>query len=183
MNFQPLIGAARLALGRGKGMECFGDTPQAFLASLAPLLAFPLVGAGALLLSGKPLVALLAFLLSLVGLLAPAVLSHALAARWQREAQWMRYATAFNWCQWALPVAAFALLVGLQVATGGGMAEETAAELLLLGLAIYGLWLHWTVARHGLDLPRGRAAWFVALVNAGTVALVMVPRLIGAAAR
>ncbi len=175
---QPLIGAAQLAFGRGEGMERFGQTAQAFLASLAPLLAFPLVGAGVLLFSGKPVVAMLAFLLTLVAQLAPAVLSHALAARWGREARWMRYATAFNWCQWALPAVAFVLLVVSQAAIGGGMAEEAAGRLVVLGLAAYGLWLHWTVARHGLDLPRGRAAWFVALVNVGTLALVMAPGLI-----
>ncbi len=178
MNFQPLIGAARLALGRSQGITFFGDTPQAFLASLAPLIAFPLVGAAVLLLSGDIVTALTALALTAVAQLAPAVLSHVLALRWGREEDWLRYATAFNWCQWAIPVAAFVLLIVMQVATGGGMTEEAAAKLLVVCLAIYGLWLHWIVARHGLDLSRGRAVLLVILVNIGTVALIMIPRLI-----
>ena len=178
MNFQPLLGAARLALGRGQGIAFFGDTAQAFLSSLAPLIAFPLVGAAVLLLSGDAVSALTALALTVVAQLAPAVLSHVLAVRWGREAQWLRYATAFNWCQWAIPVAAFVFLVLTQAATGGGMAEDDAGKLLIACLAAYGLWLHWIVARHGLDLSRGRAVLLVILVNIGTVALIMIPRLI-----
>ena len=37
------LGIARLARFRADGLEQFGHTPQAFLNSLAPLLAFPLV--------------------------------------------------------------------------------------------------------------------------------------------
>ena len=40
-----LIGILRIARGRADGIACFGSSPQAFLSSLAPLLAFPLVGA------------------------------------------------------------------------------------------------------------------------------------------
>ncbi len=178
MRLGPLIGAAQLAIGKGEGMVRFGDSPQAFLASLAPLVAFPLVGALALLFSGSGGVAVAALLLTLVAQLAPPVVSHWLAVRWGREEYWLRFATAFNWCQWAIPVAAFAMLMGLQIAVGDRLSAEAGGQLLILGLAIYGLWLHWTVVRHGLDLSRGRAALMVVLVNAATVALVMAPRLL-----
>ncbi len=178
MNFAPVIGAAQLALGRGEGIRRFGDTPQAFLASLAPLVAFPLVGAAILLLSGGGGGAVTTLLLTLVAQLAPALLSHALAVRWGREAEWLRYATAFNWCQWAIPVMAFLLLVLLQFALGAGMPDSVAATLLVFALAGYGIWLHWVIARHGLNLPKGRAALLVVLVNAGTLVLVMGPRLL-----
>ena len=167
MRFGPIIGAAQLAIGRGEGIERFGNTPQAFMASLAPLVAFPLVGALLLAVSGSAMAALSTLLLTLVAQLAPAVLSHVVAVRWGREAAWLRYATAFNWCQWAIPVVAFGLLMGLQIATGAGLSDAAAANLLVLALGLYGLFLHWVLARHGLALSRARAVLMVVLVNAG----------------
>lgn len=178
MKFGPLIGAAQLAVGKGEGITRFGDSTRSFLASLAPLVAFPLVGAFVLFVSGSGRVALAALLLTVVAQLAPPVVSHWLAVRWGREEWWLRFATAFNWCQWAIPVAAFLMLMGLQLVLGDRISAEAGGQLLILGLAVYGLWLHWTVARHGLDLSRGRAALLVLLVNAATVGLVMAPRLI-----
>lgn len=177
-GLRPLLGMVRLARGRVDGLEQFGDTPQAFLASLAPLLAFPIVGALLLLVSDGPLRALGTLLFTLVAQLSPPVLSHALARAWGREAQWLRYATAFNWCQWALPLAAMALLIVLQTALRAGLPEDAADTMLVLGLAAYGLWLNWLLARHGLSLSRGRAAALVALTNLGTILLALGPRLL-----
>ena len=176
-RWEPIIGAAQLALGRAAGMARFGDSPQAFLASLAPLVAFPLVGALFLLLNGSVTSAVTTFLLTLVAQLAPAVLSHALAVRWGRGAAWLRYATAFNWCQWAIPVA----LVLLQVVLGTLLPDDVADNLTILALACYGIFLHWILARHGLMLASGRALLLVVLVNLGTVALVLGPRWLLAA--
>jgi hypothetical protein len=50
--------------------------------------------------------------------------------------------------------------------------------LVVAGLAGYGLWLHWFVARHGLGLGAGRAALLVVGVNLGTIVLVLGPRLL-----
>lgn len=177
-RLRPLLGMVRLARGRVDGMAQFGDTPQAFLSSLAPLLAFPIVGAALLLTSDGPIRALATLLGTVVAQLAPAVLSHALARMWDREAQWLRYATAFNWCQWALPLAAMVLLVILQLALRLGLPEDAADQVLVVGLAAYGLWLNWLLARHGLNLSRGRAAALVALTNLGTVLLAIGPRLL-----
>ncbi len=178
VRLKPLLGMMRLARGRVDGLAQFGDTPQAFLSSLAPLLAFPIVGALLLLTTEGPVRALATLLATVVAQLAPAVLSHALARRWGREAQWLRYATAFNWCQWALPLAAIALLIVLQFALWAGLSEEAADQVLILGLAAYGLWLNWLLARHGLSLSRGRATALVALTNLGTVVLAIGPRLL-----
>jgi hypothetical protein len=171
----------RLARGRVDGLAQFGDTAQAFLSSLAPLLAFPIVGALLLLASGEAEKALATLLVTLVLQLAPPVLSHALARAWGREAAWMRYATAFNWCQWALPLAAMALLIVLQAGMQLGLPEGAADLALVLGLGAYGLWLNWLLARHGLDLSRGRAALLVGLTNLGTVLLAAGPGLIARA--
>jgi hypothetical protein len=177
-RFKPLLGMARLARGRVDGLAQFGDTPHAFLASLAPLLAFPIVGAALMLTTDGPIRALATLFATVVAQVAPAVLSHALARAWGRERQWLRYATAFNWCQWALPLAAMALLIVQQFAIQLGLPEAAADQLLLVGLAAYGLWLNWLLARHGLNLSRGRAAGLVALTNLGTIVLAIGPRLV-----
>jgi len=177
-RLKPLLGMARLARGRVDGLAQFGDTPQAFLSSLAPLLAFPIVGAALMLTTDGPVRALATLLATVVAQLAPAVLSHALARAWGREAQWLRYATAFNWCQWALPLAAIALLIVLQFALQLGLPEAAANQAFIFGLALYGLWLNWLLARYGLSLSRGRAAGLVALTNLGTVVLAIGPRLL-----
>ena len=177
-----VLGVARLARGRADGMAQFGDTVQAFLASLAPLLAFPLVGSFFLLLSGKVAGALLITLVSCVALLAPPVLSHALARLWGREADWLRYATAFNWCQWAVPLAALALLLVLRPAVGAGPPGPAAGNAFLLGLGAYTLWLQGFLARHGLGVSWPRALAVVLVTNAGSALLVLGPlRLLGAA--
>lgn len=177
-RYQPLLGFVRLARGRADGLLLFGDTPQAFLASLAPLLAFPIVGALLLLSSNGPYRAVLMLLITLVAQLSPPVLSHALANAWGREVLWLRYATAFNWCQWALPIAAMALLIVLQIGLSMGLSSDAADQLLILGVAMYGIWLNWLLARHGLQLSGGRAAVLVAITNIGTVFLVVGPRLL-----
>lgn len=177
-RLRPLLGMARLARGRVDGLAQFGDTPQAFLASLAPLLAFPIVSAALMLPTEGVVRALATLLATVVFQLAPAVLSHAIARAWGREAQWLRYAIAFNWCQWALPLMAMALLIVLQFALRLGLPDEAADRVLIFGLAAYGLWLNWLLARYGLSLSCGRAAGLVALTNLGTVVLAIGPRLI-----
>ena len=47
-----LVGIFRLARGRADGLGQFGATREAFLASLAPLIAFPLVGGVLMILGG-----------------------------------------------------------------------------------------------------------------------------------
>lgn len=174
-----VVGIARLARGRADGMAQFGDTVPAFLASLTPLLAFPLVGGFALLVSGQAADALHVFLVSCVALLAPPVLSHALARLWGQEAAWLRYATAFNWCQWAIPLAALTLLLVLRPVLGSGPA---AGSTFLLGLGVYTLWLQSFLARHGLGVSWTRALAVVLVTNAGSALLVFGPsRLLGGA--
>jgi hypothetical protein len=67
-----VLGVLRLARGRADGFRQFGATREAFLASLAPLIAFPLVGGMLMLLGGGGLTALgdlLATLCALVALI------------------------------------------------------------------------------------------------------------------
>jgi hypothetical protein len=171
----------RLARGRVDGLERFGATREAFLASLAPLVAFPLVGGVLMLLGGGGLTALSDLLATLCALVAPPVLSYEVARLWGREAAWPRYATAFNWCQWVIPVIGSLLLVMGGILAGLGLPRASASAGVVFGLVGYGLWLHWFLARHGLGLSGLRAVVMVLGVNLATVALVLGPRVLAIA--
>lgn len=173
-----LIGIFRVARGRVDGIECFGGTSQAFLASLAPLLAFPLVGTAIGVFSQGVLESLTEFAIYLCALLTPAVLSYELARLWGRGEQWLRFATAFNWCEWILPLAACVIMIPISAAMTGGLDPRSASLILIGCLGVYGLWLHWFLARHGLSLSKIRAAVMVLLVNAATVLVASAPQLI-----
>jgi hypothetical protein len=167
-----------VARGRAEGIDMFAGTSQGFLASLAPLVAFPLVGTALLLLDGDGTPAITNLLSTIAVLLAPPVLSFELARLWGRQARWLRFATAFNWCQWLLPMLAAVLLLVLGMLSQAGLPENAATVALVLGLGGYALWLHWFLARHGLALSRVRAALLVLGVNFGTALLVLAPRLL-----
>ena len=177
-RFAPLRGIARLALGRPDGLAAFRATPEGLLASLAPLLALPVAACVLLLLGGAAGQALVLVLLAVISQLTPLVLSHAVAARWDRGERWLRYATAYNWCQWAVFAVMLGLLAVLRFA-GLGLAEALGSPALTLGAGGYAMWLHWVLARHGLGLPGLRAAALVLLVAVATAALVLGPLLIG----
>ncbi len=178
----PLLGILLIGRGRRTGLAQFDATPNGFLTSLAPLIAFPLVGTVLMLVQGEGVGALTDFLEMLCALLLPAVLSHLLARTWSREAQWLRYATAFNWCQWLMPVVLTALLLLLGAALPFGLPQRVAGVLALGGLGAYALWLHWFLAWRGLELSVWRAIGVVAGTNLGAVAVLLVPRLIALAA-
>ena len=173
--FAILLGIARLARGRADGLAMFGSSAGHFSASLAPFIALPLVG-GVLMFAAEPGWGPVGDLLaSWCAVLAPLVLSWELARLWGRQEQWLRYATAFNWCVWALPMAWMALLVTFSIA---GL-DETVAQTAMQGaLGFYALWLHWFIARHGLSLSRLRAVALVLVVNVITGLLVLGPSLL-----
>ena len=175
---RPLLGLALLARGRPEGLAQFGSTEQAFLASLAPLIAFSIVGAALTVGITQPLFAFVVFLVAAIAQLAPPVLSHMIAVRWGREEDWLRYATAFNWCQCLTPIGVMAVAFLVQVFVGVGMPAWRALEVGLGALILYMLWLNWLVARHGLDLSRGRAATLVLFVILGSNAMVVVPAVL-----
>ncbi len=170
-----LVGIWRIARGRADGVACFGATPRAFLSSLAPLLAFPIVGTVLAMFSDGPRRALTGLGMTLCALLMPAVLSFELARVWNRSEAWIRYATAFNWCEWILPVLAGLAMVPMSVAIGAGVAESSASLALLFCLGCYGLWMQWFLASKALSLPAARAMLFVILVNVGTFLVVAGP--------
>ena len=171
-------GVLLLARFRIAGLASFGGDGADLLNSLAPLLAFPVVLALLLLLQGAGSGALSDLLSLVVALLAPLVISQSLAAKWDRDDSWLRYAVALNRCQWALPLVAMATLVAFSTLAGLGLPQRALVPGALLCVGGYALALHWFLARRGLDLTRGQATLFVAAVNAGTGALMLLPRMV-----
>jgi hypothetical protein len=162
-------GILQLARFNADGLREFGDTPQAFLNSLAPLLAFPLVGGAMTLLGAGPRGALANILVSLIALLAPPVLSHLLASFWHREALWLRYAVAFNWCE----AAVFLAVVILLVLFAGRFGMESAVW--TLPAYVYWAVLHGFLAKRALRVSLLRAVVMVVFVNFGSFVLMVLP--------
>ncbi len=171
-------GILLLARGKAQGLAEFDSSREAFLASLAPWIAFPLVASLLHALRGGLLVAAEEFLATLCALLAPPVITEWVARRLQRERLWLRFATAFNWSQWALPPAALAALFLANAALGAGLPVPAATYLWMGLLGAYALWLHWFLLRRGLALSAWGAAGFVVVINLVTAALVMGPQLL-----
>lgn len=179
--FAILVGILRLARGRADGMAMFGSSVSHFTASLAPFIALPLVG-GLLMFVAEPGWGPVGDLLaSWCAVLAPLVLSWELARLWGRQDQWLRYATAFNWCVWALPVAWMVLLVIFSIAAQLGLDVGVAQTAMQGALGFYALWLHWFIARHGLGLGGARAALLVLVVNVVTGIVVLGPSVLAEA--
>ena len=175
----PLRGVLLLARGRGEGIACFRSSPEAFLASLAPLLALPLAGAALLVVRGAFMPAVALVLLALTTQVAPAVLSHAVARFLGRENGWLRYATAYNWCQWANVAVMAVLLLVLSLVTGAPVTAVVGSPAFGYVVLGYSMWLHWVLARNGLDLSRWRATGLVLAVSFGTMLLVVGPEVAG----
>jgi hypothetical protein len=177
-----LRGVARCAVGRAEGLALFDASVRGFTSSLAPLIAFPLVGAVIEAATKGVPASAVQLAATLCGVLAPPVISHAAARALGREERWLRYAVAYNWCQWVMPpliVAAAMLTVILAGALGAASAPpEQVAVGMVAVLIVYWLWLHWFLARHGLDVSRGRAALVVLAVNGCTGAIVTLPQMI-----
>jgi hypothetical protein len=70
-----LRGIVLLCRGRASGFAEMGTGPEAFLSSLAPLIAFPLVGCVLMVAQGKIEDGLADFLATLIALLAPPVVA------------------------------------------------------------------------------------------------------------
>jgi len=176
-----LRGIVRLAGLHSDGMRHFGDTPPAFLNSLAPLIAFPLVTSGLVLAAGAVREAMTDFAVTLVLLLAPPVLSERLARLWRRDDAWLRYAVAYNWCQWIMPVVFVLCGLGFGLLVAAGLPAGVAQFVALAAMLGYWLAFHWFLARRGLGVSALRAVVVVAVVNLGPM-LLIAPWALGMAA-
>jgi hypothetical protein len=162
-------GIIRLAQFNSQGLLEFGDTPQAFINSLAPLLAFPLVGGARTLLAGSPHLAVANVLVSAIALITPPVISHLFASLWHRESLWLRYATAYNWCQ----VAIFVPLLVLWLVTAGRLGRPGPLWVMVpfLYLAVLNVFL----AQRALRVSLLRAVLLVVGVTIGFYISMVVP--------
>ena len=173
---QTLLGIFDVARGRADGLRHFGNTPQAVVGALTPLLAFMLVGGMVALLGGR-LDAVSALVAVAVALLGPMVLSFEVARRWGRAPRWPLFAVAYCWCQWATPMAMAGVLVIVSLLMAAGLDGDTAMAIGMFALFGYGLWLHWFLARHALALTAWRAAALVVMVNVSTMVLILIPQV------
>ncbi|MCJ8353378.1 hypothetical protein [Novacetimonas hansenii] len=148
-----------LLLGRGRvaGLAYFGNTRDAVLTALAPRIALWLVGGLLTMLHAPDATSVTRWLFSLCMILLPAVLTHALAQRWQRGGLWYRYIAAAWWTDWLSPFVMLA--VALLIALGSPALLETFyGGLIINGVGFaYSLWMTWFIARIGLGLGGGRA--------------------------
>jgi hypothetical protein len=163
------MGLLYLAIGRREGFEDFGNSADAYLASLAPLLAFDLVSNAIMAASGAIHAAALIFLVTLCVILAPAVISHPLCRRWGVQENWPRYANIINWA-----VMLEFVLLGLagalaRLLVAGGAPQATVENGLRLAMVGYALWFHWFVARGALGISRWRTFGLLLACGAANV--------------
>jgi hypothetical protein len=179
------VGIVRLASFHIDGLEQFGHTPAAFLNSLAPLLALQLVsgymtlllGAGRLAMANVLVGVAALVLVGVIALLTPALISYYFARLWRREALWLRYAIAFNWCDAAVVLMLLGGFLSARMAGPGPLAASLAAISLFV-LPFYGLIVLGFVSRHGLRISVPRAVLLVASVLAGTLLLTIGPSVL-----
>ncbi len=178
-----LKGLFLLARGRGAGMAEFGNTVNAMTASLAPLIAFPLVGSLLLLVKGDVQEALTSFTAQLCVALAPVVITYEFARVWQCDANWLRTVTALNWSFWlAVPLLVLGTLVSALL-VNAGLNESVAGVIMIAVLGGYIMWFHWFTVRCGLQIGGWRALLLVFVTNITIAMLALGPDMIDLAMR
>jgi len=171
-------GVLLLARGKAAGLTAFGSSTEALTASLAPLIAFPLVGSVLSGIDGAPLAAAIGFLSRLCAVLAVSAITYEFARLTKREALWVRTATALNWSFWiAIPLLALAGLLGMAMVSAGMPIRLT--ENIMFGLmGAYLLWYHWFTVRTGLQLSILPAIGLVLVTNLAVALLTLGPALL-----
>ncbi len=178
-----LLGLSLLGRGKREGLSHFDASPQGFLASLAPWVAFALVDGFITILNGRPAEGVLESEILLCFVLSPPVVSEALSLAWRRDAHWLRYVTASTWCEWLMP---FIFAVGWIVASllvTAGLSSKAAMLVFVAGVVAYWCWLHFFLGRTALDLSRLRACLLVAALVVGNGAVVGIAIGLGGRAR
>ena len=176
----PSVRAASVSCAASCGWRAAGrtastsspDTPQGFLASLAPLIAFPLVGdPAACWLGGDGTRRAHRSARHVVRPAGPtgAVVRAGAAMGARRRLAALRHGVQL------VPVAAARAGRGAADRAGGMLLQRSACRSTprrccwsLLASAGYGLWLHWFLARHGLALPAlaARRCWWWGSISA-----------------
>jgi len=171
-------GLLLLAQGKKAGLAEFGADNDAFTASLAPLIAFPLVGAGVSAFGGAWQEALLGFLSRLCAVLILPAIVHEFARRTGREPLWLRTAVALDWSFWMviplLFIAAFFGALGVEA----GLPMQSAGYGALAFICGYLLWMHWFILRTGLQISRLAAFALMLLITLAITLLTAGPFLV-----
>ncbi|MBU6449592.1 MAG: hypothetical protein KGQ26_08210 [Rhodospirillales bacterium] len=170
-----LRGLAKLARGDAKGLVEFSGEKEAFSASLAPLIAFPLVGAAITAVSGDWKAALIGLLSRLCAVLALPLIIYEFAHLFGKKSLWLRTATALNWCFWlVLPAIFLAALLG-SILVQTGLPITRAEKVVLEVVGFYLLWNRWFVLKAGLQLNIWRALLVLVASLAATALFAVVP--------
>ena len=177
-NGRIALGLLLIGTGRAAGFAQFGGNVDAFLASLAPLLAILIVLGGVVAWSGHPWAGLSAVLTGVCDLLAPAVIADLFCRLWHRRQHWALYANVLNCAQWLMIAVLLLLLPLASLGSAMGLSMQHAGLLLMALFGLYVLWFHWFAARHTLDLSRGRALLVMLAVVFGTGLILQAPLLL-----
>lgn len=183
-----LSGIAKLACGNAKGIDEFSGTPESLGASLAPLIALPLVDAIVSSFSGDWKIEGVAFLSSLCTVLVLPVLVYEFSRLYGSQGQWLRTTTALNWCHWLILPAIWGVASLIPIMTKLGL-PAAYSGLVAIGLAeLYLLWNSWFVLKSGLRINGWRAALILLVcqvamaILASPVLMVVATKLSGAGA-
>lgn len=174
-----LRGIARLARGNKAGFAEFGTTAEAFSASLAPLIAFPLVGSVITAVAGEWKLALLGFVSQLCVVLVVPVLTYEFSRLLGRQSLWLRTATAQNWCYWLVLPASFIALLGASVLAPLGVSVQASVLGALGVVGLYLLWNRWFIFKAGLHI---HGLWAVLIIAADILCsslFMLLPLLVG----
>ncbi len=171
------LGLLYLAIGRREGFADFGDTTEAYLASLAPLIAFDLVTAVLTAAAGHVHAAVLGFLILLCMWLAPPVIAHPLCRRWGRAEAWSRYVNILNWAVMLMFVVNSLVMAVAALAGSAGAEPRLVQGLAGLAVVVYGLWFHWFVARGTVAVSRWRTVVLLLATVFGTSLMISIPLL------
>lgn len=147
-----LLGLFRLARGDAAGIVEFSNTTAGFSASLAPLVAFPLVTAGLIASSGHYRFAALILLSRICTVLIPPVIIEIGARLTNRASTWVMTATALNWSFWLiLPLLLIAEVIA-NLLVAAGVPEKGSLIVVIALIGVYGFWFQWFTLRAGLRL-------------------------------
>lgn len=159
-----LRGLAKLACGNAKGIEEFSGTAEGFGASLAPLIAIPLVQAIMEAVRGDWKISILGFFINLCGVLMLPVVTYEFAKAFKRQERWLRMVTALNWCTWlCLPAIFLASILG-DIIAQSGLSLARVELLMIAGVMVYLVWNRWFVLKTGLQI-KGWQALLVLFVS------------------
>ncbi len=173
-----LRGLLLLARGQKSGIVDFRNTMDAFTASLAPLIAFPLVGASLSALGGHWQVALVGFCARLCAVLVLPLLAYEFARLAGRETLWLRTAAALDWSFWMMIPVLFILALISSAMVAMGLPMQMAIYIILGAMGVYLLWYHWVIVRAGLEVSHVQAALFVIVSDFAVGILSLGPALI-----